>query len=175
MNRYIKLFEAKQVGIIYHFIPVLNLLSIAPKFILYDMNERGYVSFTRNYKMQQDSPYFENRIARIAIDGNSLSEKYIITPFKDEQTKRIEGEYEERIKINEINIKDYIIQIDILKQGVVTSENKPKWTDTFEDEYDNILEYYEDNDLEYNEFELINQMGQFNFPINIINSWTPVK
>ena len=89
----LKMFEAKQVGILYHWTDIDSL-----KGILEDdkmTSWRGYISLSRNKKLNYD-----NKQCKIIFDGNKMSNKFQFEPYlycKDTQFKK---EAEERIKCN---------------------------------------------------------------------------
>jgi len=114
--------EGKQVGIIYHYTMIGNLIKILKDFKLKDLEfNRGYISFTRTGNSLSDKVRWSQ--ARIVIDGNKLSNSYKITSdsqaiaggkllkvksFKNKQA-------EERIYKKEVDITKSIIQVDIIK------------------------------------------------------------
>jgi hypothetical protein len=113
-----KLFEAKQVGILYHWTEGLNSL----RNILMDDEMKSqyatYISFSRNKNLN-----FEGRYIKIIFDGNNMSNKFKFEPYlygistnkhgipllKKEAEERIECDSNGRIK----GIKKYIIGIEI--------------------------------------------------------------
>lgn len=126
-----KLIERKQVGTLYHFTYLDNLVNIVKTNELrsgskepYKQKHTNYISFTR-------SRNFENEIGfeaecRLVIDGDKLSDKYHIEPFNYYSGNQNFGTYspkdfekEERVwlantdKIN--NISAYINRIDIIE------------------------------------------------------------
>lgn len=114
-NDFIK--ESKQVGIIYHFTLLENLFSILDKNAIFGSSgEFGglYISCTRNNKLNHKTLYgITGTGVRITLDGNKLSEKYKIEPYKYGK-ENVEDESEERIFTNKItNIIKYIKEIDI--------------------------------------------------------------
>ena len=119
--------ESKQVGIIYHFTGILNLKNMLNKNDFKLKSENNYISFTRNSNMFSSELAPSKLQTRIMIDGDKLSNKYKISPYRDFRgVKREHGEAEERfIKIDDIfminpktfvDIKDCIIEIDILDE-----------------------------------------------------------
>lgn len=75
--------EAKQVGTIYHFTSLNNLLPILKSGVLVSTKGRKYVSFTRNKNLTNLG--VENSQVRFTIDGDNLSNKYKLIPYT--QTK----------------------------------------------------------------------------------------
>lgn len=78
--------EAKQVGILYHYTNISDLISIFENGLKFGKALSGfatsktypyYISTTRSYNFGGgDSKGFHNRAARITIDGDKVSEKY---------------------------------------------------------------------------------------------------
>ena len=115
--------EAKSTGILYHYTftdtDIYSILNDGLR------SNRGFVSFTRNYKYGEYTPKFK---IQIIIDGNKLSNRYKIQPFnyansdiKDKEISSHAGsrnkypEYEEMIKTNGyVDILDSILEINIL-------------------------------------------------------------
>lgn len=150
MERYKSLFhEAKQVGVLYHFTKPAWLYQILLDNTLYGTfnfkTKQKTISFTRQFDLGL-------AFARIAVDGNKLSEKYKIEPYHDPNIGiRSNGkkEFEEMIRADQIkNFSNYIIQIDISKRQFLTTD-----ISTTED----LLK------------------REYNFPINLVDSWKPVK
>jgi hypothetical protein len=115
----IKLIDAKQTGVLYHYTYIKNLQKI--------LNDKGLKSW--EYNFISFSRYWNEDYApcRIAFDGNKLSNKYKIRPFMDvdvEITKASNELFEaEEIIMWPINtllpivIPKYVIQIDILEKN----------------------------------------------------------
>lgn len=107
--------EGKQVGILYHFTRTGELISILENNILKASNMwatnddlRSFNSFTRN-KNGWNVGGFPTDV-RITLDGNKLSNKYRIQPFNMNFGV---DEMEERIYKDILNIRNYILNIDI--------------------------------------------------------------
>lgn len=105
MIKLIDLIEAKQVGILYHFLPFETLINVLKNNCLKNKFASGqekifnlksyYVSFTRNKDFNQIAKIFNLRVGinynpdyvggvcRLTIDGNSLSNNYSIKPVRD--------------------------------------------------------------------------------------------
>lgn len=128
-------FEAKQVGILYHFTTTGNLISILKSDTLRGSSAsqlgKDVISTTRFYDMG-DTPLFPLPTGfgecRITLNGNKLSNKYKIRPFNDEYTLSGYGvsrgtgssEYEEMIMTDKVtNLSKYIIQIDSIETDIV--------------------------------------------------------
>lgn len=166
-----KLFqEAKQVGVLYHFIKSSRsspevLSSILKKGL--ESDQKGYVSFTRNFDLGSGY-YLKRAYIRIAIDGNKLSEKYKIEPFNDASSinKRnlpyinpdnFGTEAEERIITTKpIPIKDLIIRVDIYAEKLSAECN----TISF---YLKQLNFYKE------------VLDHFDVPYITVGRWKPVK
>jgi len=117
--------ERKQVGTLYHFTDYNGLKGILKNNNL--VTTLDYISFTRDYG-RSIVPYLSESRVRIVLNGDKLSDKYKLQPYRDpvlndydeygdfpEQnlTKNPE-EFEERIKTKKIpNINKYIKHIDV--------------------------------------------------------------
>lgn len=113
------LFEAKQVGIIYHFTSMHSLFRIL------DTNKMksnlGHISFSRNYRLG-----YNDADVRIAFDGNKMSNKFKFQPrmhkdpFKSDYKtarKMYGDEREETIKKSSISgVLRYVKKIDVLDE-----------------------------------------------------------
>jgi len=112
--------EAKQVGTIYHFTNDLekilqtNLLKATS--VKNSSTPLSIVSFTRTPHRTFDIARYSDSV--LVIDGDKLSNKYKISPFKDPKVDW-EDEMEERVFGDIPNIDQYIIKVIL-----------------FEDEYD---------------------------------------
>lgn len=133
------LYEAKQVGVIYHYTSLQGLFDIMDDNRLYAgtfEKESNVISFTRD-------KFFGNRLragvktdVRIVFDGNKLSNKYKIGPYQFTGAEKIKlgmgddaieweqsvgDEQEERLFLPKgehgiENISDYIIKIEFPKK-----------------------------------------------------------
>jgi hypothetical protein len=122
-----KLFEAKQVGILYHWTEGLNslrniLMNDEMESQYVTIYKNTYISFSRNKNLN-----FEGRPIKIIFDGNNMSNKFKFEPYlygigtnkhgipllKKEAEERIECDSNRRIK----GIKKYIIGIEISLKG----------------------------------------------------------
>jgi len=119
--------EAKQVGTLYHFTSLKNLLSIIQNNTLIASNTTDFidkklklqcVSLTRTSNKNQFSISNKSECVLI-LDGDKLSNKYKITPYHDpNQYYFSDEEYdemEERICKNIVNLDKYIIKIILSK------------------------------------------------------------
>ncbi len=116
MKTFKELIEGKQVGIIYHFTDLNSFEKILKsKFKLKDIYKHGYISFSRNSRLEE----FGKKGIRITVDGDKLSNKYSIKPFMDLQhdVTRNHGENEEMIKVKKgdsIDIKNSVLAVEHL-------------------------------------------------------------
>lgn len=130
-----KLFESKQVGILYHFTNLINLYQIVKSNSLKTTNyvkdfnnlqksyniqgDLYYISFTRNknfYKIPELN--MEHPVScRLTIDGNKLSNKFKIYPidFFNDYDEEYNKEDEECIVVKDRlnDIKNYVLKIEI--------------------------------------------------------------
>lgn len=146
-----KIFEGKQVGVIYHFTSIYSLYRIlsASKPNLY--TPLNYISCTRNSNMKSKELRLEKQCCRITLDGDKLSHKYKIKPHFDERYT-VPEEREERIINNHkpIELEKYIIRIDILENPPINIYNRSVInTYTFKDQY--LLHKPEEIKLHYKE------------------------
>lgn len=125
--------EAKQVGILYHYSSISNIVKILKDGSLKDKtHNRGYISFTRNGSgiIGQGSNF-----ARIVIDGDKLSNRYKVEPASQASTngetnilKPVERrQQEERIYSKEVKILDSILYVEIISDYAkfdLTNEEK---------------------------------------------------
>ena len=132
MKRLIKLLikeEAKQVGTLYHYTNLDNLIKILNQDILKSNSDNGgYISFTRNKNFVKISRFLSGGSVDCAliINGDKLSDNYKIKPYHDQEyfnkTEKDFGseemELEEQIKGDISPIKPYIINIIILNDKI---------------------------------------------------------
>lgn len=118
MKRYKKLFEAKQVGVLYHYTSFENAIKIIQSNIL-KVGKTGYVSFTRNKFLYKQATFISGSDCFLSLDGNKISENYKIIPFKYHgiDYTEIGDESEETLKRGKSlkNVKKYILDITLLK------------------------------------------------------------
>lgn len=135
-----ELFEGRQTGVIYHYTEPEALQKILQEDRIIAGSYDPSISFSRNHNMLSWVDDF-GACCRIAIDGDSLSDRYRISPhlyapkkpelFSDHdkinwkpmsveaRRKKYGEEREERINLPEITgIKRYIIQVDILRRNM---------------------------------------------------------
>lgn len=182
MIKEFKIFESKQVGVIYHFTFIYNLYKI--------LNERepslrpigDHISCTRNFNMKSNELKLEKQCCRITLDGNKISQKYRIIPYFDMRNPDTE-EREEKIIINDklfingrLDLKKYCIRIDILNNPPIIeddSSKNPINTYTFEpNQYLN-----KQQDISFGYELLKNQITSLNSPLPIffVDKMNPVK
>jgi len=170
-----KLFEGKQVGVIYHFTSIYSLYQILSKHQPHLSTPLNYISCTRNFNMKSKELKLEKQCCRITLDGDKLSQKYKIKPHFDQKYPEPE-EREERI-INDykpIPLEKYIIRIDILENPPINIYNRHLqilhffFGHQFLDEPEEIKFHYE---------ELKNEIKELNskFPIFFVDKMIPVK
>lgn len=149
---FIAITEGKNIGVLYHFTRLSSLLSIVQRGFL--ISHMDYISFTRNFEMT--SSKYKNdlnfnigdpRGVRIAIDGTKLSNFYRIAPYIDihHGVTRDNGEAEERIDADRVNILKCIKQIDVMGSD--------------EESMKHIIKLLDAHDIK----------------MNFVNTWTKVK
>lgn len=123
---FISISEGKQVGTLYHFTRLGNLVRMLDSnFNMTSNNE--YISFTRDYNLldkRKSNDLSKNAsirgpldvaIVRISIDGTKLSNKYKIKPFMDiENNVSHKNSEQEEIINGKTDITNYIKQIDVI-------------------------------------------------------------
>lgn len=121
----IKIQEAKQVGILYHYTSVNFLLQILKEDTLLsrlNSDDSRTISFTRdkNFEKFKGRSIYSTE-ARIVLDGNKISERYKLEPFnffKYSQTGKY-YEAEEILKIDKLsNVSKYIIRVELLESAL---------------------------------------------------------
>lgn len=181
-----KIFESKQVGMIYHFTSIYNLYKILSEKEPSIRPIRTYISCTRNWNMQSRELKLEKQCCRITLDGNKISHRYKIKPHFDFNYPDSEEREERILNSDGIDLKKYVIRIDILNNPVLDPN------DHFHDPNDNnypphsaINSYtfktnqYLDKAHEINHgYELLkNQITSLNstLPIFFVDKMKPVK
>jgi hypothetical protein len=107
--------EAKQVGDLYHYTSYEN----APKILKADslqIGKTGHISLTRNKNLHmQSTTGLGGTRVRLTIDGDKLSEKYKIRPYKYHSMDVDAGdESEENISRRHIdNLRDYVKDVHV--------------------------------------------------------------
>jgi len=99
--------EGKQVGTLYHYTSISNLMMILDTNTLY--NRRKNICFTRDQNFNSCDREISGLDCRLEIDGDSLSNNYKIEPYSDQKIvnndpKKLESEE----KINEETISPII-------------------------------------------------------------------
>lgn len=191
---YSNIFEAKQVGTLYHFTNIFNIFKIldTDKMMGTDFDDVNIkaISFTRNKNFANKK--MNNGKRRdlstkiegcVIVNGNKLSNNYRIEPFNyfsaDDvpasvklQVIRHNGigdEQEERVIKKDItNIHKYIIGIQIMNDVYDNDEMFPipNWLDSM-GFIDKVTEMFPDNKISYNRLkEFITK--EFDIPTEII-------
>jgi hypothetical protein len=116
----LKIFENNIHRELYHFTSLLNAISIA------DSNEMfsyyGRISTTRNKYLNRKKPPGISLGVRIVFDWNKILEDYETKPFT--YSKELTFEEEELISTKDfVNIKKYIISIDLILKDIQDTEN----------------------------------------------------
>jgi hypothetical protein len=176
-----KLFEAKQVGILYHFTNLVSLYSILQDDFLrtnrevesydnlmnsYNLQDKSnwmYISFTRNKNFHINATTFMDHpvSCRITIDGNKLSHHYKIYPVN--YFDYINEEAEECVVVkNELKeISKYILKVEIptlknfrleVKNEMGEDEYKYKFESLCEYLNEEIPESYRFGNINFNKF-----------------------
>jgi len=112
-----KIFEAKQVGVLYHWTKLSALENILKDDRMW--SSMGYISFSRNKRLN-----FDNKPVLIIFDGNSMSNKFKFQSHMYMNDLRYKHEAEEKIECDHktefdsfddciLGIKKYIIKIII--------------------------------------------------------------
>lgn len=181
-----QILEGKQVGMIYHFTSIYNLYKILSEKEPSIRPIRTYISCTRNWNMQSRELKLEKQCCRITLDGNKISHRYKIKPHFDFNYPDSEEREERILNSDGIDLKKYVIRIDILNNPVLDPN------DHFHDPNDNnypphsaINSYtfktnqYLDKAHEINHgYELLkNQITSLNstLPIFFVDKMKPVK
>lgn len=130
-----ELFEAKQVGLLYHFTSIENLLSILKhnrlNAFLYMPGNRAQVgiSFTRNQHFNErkwfslgGSGHSEHLDCSIQVDGNKLSNNYKFVPYNfAPSTPKYEFDESEEVMITRghlDNVRNYVTKIILYKKYI---------------------------------------------------------
>jgi hypothetical protein len=139
--------SAKQVGTLYHFTPVGQIVGIFKNGALFSERRvqygpyegRKFLSFTRNPRLEFNAGYSNedkvgfNANARIVIDGTKLSNHNKVLPTTDLETEASHTgreEAEEAVILPEgmdsLNIKPYVLRVDLFNDPTVPNYNA-KW------------------------------------------------
>ena len=156
--------ESKQVGILYHFTTPYHLYYIIKEGKLKDTTNQhslgaGNISMTRNpsYTVRDQAA------VRLAFDGDKLSTRYKIRPFSDLGFERngAAGESEEVVVAKEIDIKPYLLSIDIDDMWKLSAGS-------IEDEYDT-------RGVSTSFSKAIHFAKRKGYKVNFVKSFTPHK
>ena len=168
-----KIFEGKQVGILYHFTSIYALYKILSQHQPHLSTPLNYISCTRNFNMKSKELRLEKQCCRITLDGDKLSQKYKIKPHFDQRYPEPE-EREERIinDHNSIPLEKYVIRIDILENPPININDRGINAYTFEDKYSR-----EPEEIKFHYEELKNKIKDLNskFPIIFVDKMRSVK
>lgn len=113
----IKVQEEKQVGVIYHYTSISNLLSILDSNTLKpDRRLRNVsISFTRDRYFHKKSRAIGSVIeSRIVLDGNKLSQRYSFEPYSFFRNYYNQESEERVLKRDITDIDKYILRVDLL-------------------------------------------------------------
>jgi hypothetical protein len=171
MIKLLDLIEAKQVGTIYHFTTPKNVLDILSSNKL-TAPDKPDISFTRNKNYLNDPGSYGKgfSLVRLSIDGDKLSQNYKISPFHNyEKFDKTSDEYEERIFRKDLkeekikkernyekkidNIRKYITEITIDKNGIIKSMAYDYLIELLQDGYDKSKIHEKAEQLASLEFE----------------------
>lgn len=158
--------EGKQVGTIYHYTSLKNCTSIlksnqmlSKQIHLYwlqfknrqhqDGNRYDVISFTRDKNFHK-APYGRTIGAdvecRLTIDGDSLSNRYKLTPYSEPGfTRKRPQEYESEVRIQSLspftinNIIKYVKSVEILQDAIQN--------DTQQTIYDSLMQICNTNNI----------------------------
>jgi hypothetical protein len=149
--------EEKQVGILYHYTYIENLVAITDTQTLRPMDYDG-ISFTRNKHLHRTADGSIGEEARFVIDGNKLSRKYKVRPFNYFNDNRIPGENdskyfhnpdtdeaEELVKEPIRELSRYVLKLEIEEESLRAIyhgkyafhmiTNPKEWKERFPDEH----------------------------------------
>jgi len=181
INDYLKIFESKQVGLLYHWTSFAgtymilkeNYLRTANRTIRDDVktinraDEYG-VSFTRDKKFHKDYSKFYPMESCIIIDGDKLSNNYKLFPYNDfydgpykpaYKSAKESDEMETRTNRSIENIKKYIIRIELYDNVSGASEKEQldfiKWFAPYKNVY-NGFDYLNYKSIDEFKIELCN-------------------
>ena len=114
--------EAKQVGNLYHFTPLKNIIPIlSTKYLM--PNDEGQISTSVRVNMSttffSEMGYDKSNIARLTLDGDKISNKYKIRPFSYDEEDL--GEEQIVVKNKNFPFLPYLKRIDFF---IVKPEDK---------------------------------------------------
>jgi hypothetical protein len=121
--------EGKQLGTLYHYTDIKNMVKIIPSNKLKgrykDEQDMFVISFTRNqiFTSQPRQLGGKNLNSRLVIDGNKLSNKYKLSPYAGYGFRRnVDKEQEERLYMeNEYltNLDNYVVHYDFFLEKIL--------------------------------------------------------
>jgi len=146
--------ESKQVGILYHYTYLTNLVKILDNNTLKISPNHGWVSFTRDKNAWKSIASIYP--VCIVVDGNKLSNNYQIKPYQDSYSgtsiKRIIKDEMEEVVLKDIkNITNYITSIILFEnecENEFSDWDEEDWLENFNLEEGNtidIKEFIENN------------------------------
>lgn len=120
--------ESKQVGLLYHFTPLSNLISILTTYNLIP-NDEGQISTSRrpNMSTRDFQDMVRASIARLTLDGDKISNKYKVHPFAfggDEGSPEDLGEEQIVVNGKKFPFIPYLKRIDIFLNKKEKVNNK---------------------------------------------------
>lgn len=187
--------ESKKVGIIYHFTGIYNLYQMFLKNNFRISSQQNYISFTRNPSMFSPELLQSKLQARIMIDGDKLSNKYKISPYKDfRNVKREHGEAEERVvkiddlfmanPVTDVDIQNSILEIQILEEPIFRNRDDKYYNTSAKHFVYEPNIYIPDDDPEkiilkhkfyLDKIEEIVKSKDIKFPINVVYKFVNPK
>lgn len=119
-----RLYEAKQVGDIYHFCTLLvavnyiipnDTLSPSGRWTNYLIGSSNVLSFTRDKRFIVDTLSNETILVRFKVDGNLLSENHKIFPYNDVDSPYGDDLEKEEVVVGKItNFSRYVKSISVI-------------------------------------------------------------
>lgn len=155
-----KIFEGKQIGLIYHWTDVDSLEKILEEDRM--VGNLNYISFSRNKHLN-----FNNRPVKITFDGDKMSNKYHFEPYLFRKDLRYKHESEERIPCThfsepETEYTKHIKGWENLIYGV------KKYIKSIEINYDNYISDTSSEVLE-KQLKILQMLSPVKIKTNIIN------
>lgn len=179
MIKSFKLFESKQVGIIYHFTSLFSLYEILSRKEPYLYSSYvNYISCTRDFNMKSPELRLEKQCCRITLDGNKISENFKVKSYFD-RTCLIskDDEREERIDTSNkiIDLKKYCLRIDILNNPVLDPDDHFHDNDSNFPPKSSVNAYsFKGNSYLMTAREIIPEYNEFKEKIKSLNSELPI-
>jgi len=164
------LFEAKQVGILYHFtslnslssmIMMKNKVILSIEYASYAGDT--YISFTRNPRLGTLGK--SKHETKITLDGDKMSNKYKFEPHVhkrysyDDRFAKYSKDYEAEERINaskygnKIDITPYILKIETITEEAIAKEYEgTKYAKMVLDDYDTIKTWCQKKNIPFSNF-----------------------